>query len=611
MTPSDESNSTPTLRRDLGRWDLTAVGINQVIGAAVFALPASLAAYAGSWSPWMVAAVGLASMLIALSFAEVASRFDATGGPYLYARAAFGRFIGFEVGWMMWFTRAASWASVIHVLVGSLGFYWPVVTQRTNRTILMTVLIAIMAAINIRGIKQSSFTVNLLTLAKLLPLAIFIIVGFLYVDWARLTAPAAVEVRNLSTTALLLIFAFGGYETVPVLGGESKDARRDIPFALITTIATCTFIMGLAQVVAVGTLPGLAASKTPLADSASLFLGAAGGAMITLGAVFSTSGNNMGQALSGSRNLFALAEQRDLPRFFGRVHRTYRTPVNAILVTAAVSLALALSGSFATMATVSAISRLLVYVTTCAATIRLRGTRFNGEGSVERHGVAVRPALFEVKGGALVPAAAILIALAILFGAKREQLISGSVALAVGAVLYLIAVRGRRSLKTPAGATIVVLVLTSASAAAQQAVFVARHAERADAGAAPAMMATDPDLSDVGKARAQALAAALKDAGITAIYVTEYKRTQQTAEPLARTLGIHPTVVPAKDMSGLMENLKSAKGNVLVIGHANTVPEVIKQWGIAEPVKMGEADYDDLFLLTRADRAALVRLHYR
>ena len=117
--------SSPTLRRELGRWDLTAIGINQVIGGAVFALPAALALNAGSWSPWMVAAVGVASMLIALSFAEVSSRFEGTGGSYLYTRAAFGRFPAFEVGWMMWFTRAASWASVITVLVASLGFYWP------------------------------------------------------------------------------------------------------------------------------------------------------------------------------------------------------------------------------------------------------------------------------------------------------------------------------------------------------------------------------------------------------------------------------------------------------------------------------------------------------
>ena len=431
----DDHTTAPTLRRALGRWDLTAIGVNQVIGGAVFALPATLALNAGSWSPWMVAAVGLASMLIALSFAEVSSRFDGTGGPYLYTRAAFGRFLAFEVGWMMWFTRAASWASVITVLVSSLGFYWPGVTTGINRVLLLSGIIAVLAAINIRGIRQSSFVVNLLTAGKLIPLAIFIAVGLFYIDWMVVAAPAQLTSTQLSTSALLLIFAFGGYEVVPVPGGEAKDPRTAIPFALIMTIVIVTAIMTLAQLVAIGTLPGLESSKTPLADAAARFMGPLGAAMITLGAVMSTSGNNMGQALSGSRNLYALAEQGDLPRFFGYVHPRFRTPVNAILVTAGVSLVLALSGSFATLAAASAISRLLVYVATCASMVRLRDARFSGK---------VNPPKFIVPGGPVVPGVAILIALAILFGATRQQLISGGYALAAGAVLYLIALRTAR-----------------------------------------------------------------------------------------------------------------------------------------------------------------------
>jgi APA family basic amino acid/polyamine antiporter len=427
-----DTAATPELRRELGRWDLTAIGVNQVIGGAVFALPAGLAMYAGSWSPWMVASVGIASMLIALSFAEVGSRFDGTGGPYLYTRAAFGRFAAFEVGWMMWFTRAASWASVINVLVTSLGFYWPAVTSGPTRTALLAAIIAVIAAINIRGIRQSSLVVNILTVGKLLPLALFIAMGLWYVDWTLVTAPASVTPAQLSTSALLLIFAFGGYEVIPVVGGETRDPRRAIPFALIMTILLVTVVMTLAQVVALGTLPGLARSTTPLADASALFMGVAGAAMITLGAVLSTSGNNMGQALSGSRNLFALAEQGDLPAWFGYIHPRFRTPSNAILATAGVSLVLAVTGSFVTMAAASAISRLLVYVMTCASMIRLRSSRFSG---------AVNPPQFTVPFGPVIPALAILIALAILFGATRLQLVSGTWALAAGAVLYFVAVR--------------------------------------------------------------------------------------------------------------------------------------------------------------------------
>ena len=174
------------LRRELGRWDLTALGINQVIGGAVFAMPATLAAAVGGWSPILIGFVGFASMLIALTFAEVASRFDGTGGGYIYTRAAFGRFPAFEVGWMLWFTRVASWASVINVLVSALGFYWPSVTTGVARTAVMTGIIATLAFINILGIRQSAWVVNTLTVGKLVPLALFIVVGLTAIDGAAL-----------------------------------------------------------------------------------------------------------------------------------------------------------------------------------------------------------------------------------------------------------------------------------------------------------------------------------------------------------------------------------------------------------------------------------------
>ena len=424
------------LRRELGRWDVTAIGVNQVIGSAVFVQPALLAGLVGAWSPWLFAAVGILSMLIALSFAEVSSRFEATGGPYLFTRAAFGRFAAFEVGWMMWFTRATSWAAVVNVLATSLGFYWPGVTSGWPRTLLISAIIAAVAGINVRGIRQSSFVVNALTIGKMVPLVVFIVAGLFAIDPARLAPDRELTLPAISSAVLLLIFAFGGYEIVPVTAGETRDPRRAVPFALIMTIAIVSIVMTLAQVVALGTLPDLVGSKTPLADSAATFLGAAGAALITIGAVFSTSGNNMGSLISGSRNLFALAEQGDLPGFFGRVHQRYRTPVSAILITAIVTLVLALSGTFARLALVSAVARLLVYAFTCAAALRLRQPRFAD---------VVKPAMFVVPFGPLIPGAAMLIAVATLAGARREQLIAGAITLAVGAVFFAIATRSTRT----------------------------------------------------------------------------------------------------------------------------------------------------------------------
>jgi APA family basic amino acid/polyamine antiporter len=435
ITPAPVAPPTSALRRELGKWDLTAIGVNQVIGSAVFALPGTLAASIGGWSPFLVAGVAVASLLIALCFAEVSSRFEGTGGSYLYTRMAFGRFAAFEVGWMMWFTRAASWASVINVLVAGVGFYLPGVTSGAPRAALITSIIGVVALINILGIKLSSVVLNTFTIGKVIPLAVFIFAGIFFIDPARLEPAGVVTMTNLASSALLLIFAFGGYEVVPVPAGEAKDPRTAVPFALIMTIVIVAFITILVQVVALGVHPALHTSlKTPLADTAGMFLGPLGAALLTAGVLVSTSGNNLGQALSGSRNLFALAEQRDLPQFFGYVHPRFRTPAAAIGVTAGVALVLGLTGTFATLAAASAISRLLVYVATCASVVRLRDARFSA---------VLKPATFRVPFGPVIPVVAILISLSILAGATQLQFTVGAGALVAGAVLYFIATMGQ------------------------------------------------------------------------------------------------------------------------------------------------------------------------
>ena len=421
------SDSGLELRRELGKWDLAAIGINQVIGSAVFILPSQVAAQLGNWSPIAFVAVGLASLLVALCFAEVGSRFEGTGGPYLYTRAAFGRFIAFEVGWMQWFTRVTGQAAVVNAIALALGFYWPAMTSGIGRIAMIASVTLALAWVNVRGIRQSALVINLFTIAKLAPLAVFIVVGSWFVDASRLTPLESVSLNEASTGALLLVFAFGGYEVIGIPAGEATQPRKHVPFAFVTTILAVTVIMTLTQIVATGTLPDLATSTTPLADASLLFMGGAGALLISAGAVVSMTGNNMGAVLTGSRVLFALAEHGELPRFFRAIHRRYRTPSNAIVFTAIVALGLALSGSFAVLAVASAIARLVTYISACAATIRLRHRTFGG---------AVEPALFVVPG-TLVPLLAISVSLLMLAGASRQQLLGGAAALAVGAALFI------------------------------------------------------------------------------------------------------------------------------------------------------------------------------
>lgn len=416
-----------TLRRELGKWDLTAIGINQVIGSAIFLLPSQVAAQVGSWSPIAFLAIGLASLLVALCFAEVGSRFEGTGGPYLYTRAAFGRFVGFEVGWMQWVTRVTSQAAIANAVALALGFYWPAITSAAGRAATIAVITLTLGWINLRGIRLSAFVVNGFTIAKLVPLALFIVVGLWFIEGDRLVPSGSLSLTEISTAALLLIFAFGGYDVIGVPAGEAANPRRHLPFAFIVTILCVTAIMTLAQIVALGTLPNLPLSKTPLADASMLFVGAAGALIISAGSVISMTGNNLGAVLTGSRMLFALAENGELPRFFVKIHPRYRTPSNAIVFTTLVALGLALSGSFVLLAVASAVARLVAYTGACAATLRLRSARFAG---------TVQPATFVIPLGPVVPVLAIAVSLLILAGATRDQLLGGAVGLAAGAVLF-------------------------------------------------------------------------------------------------------------------------------------------------------------------------------
>jgi amino acid transporter len=423
---------TSGLRRELGRWDLTAIGVNQVIGSAIFLLPANVAKEVGVWGPVAFLLVGLASLLIALCFAEVGSRFDRTGGPYLPARVAYGRFIGFEVGWMMWFTRVASQASVSNGLALALAFYWPSLAGGTPRMLLITAVTLTLMWINIRGIKQASWVVNSLTVGKLVPLLLFILVGMWFVDGSRFADPPPVSLGQAGAAALLLVFAYGGYEVTGVPAGEAANPRRDVPFAFVMTIITVALVMTLTSVVATGVLPDVGATQTPLADGAALFLGAAGALVVSVGSAISMTGNNMGQVLTGSRTIFALAENGDLPRWFARVHPRHQTPSNAILFTSAVALTLALTGSFVTLAAVSAVARLVMYLAVCTATLVLRRRVPDAE---------MGEAQFTAPLGPIVPVLASVVALSILAGATPQQLLMGGYALLAGGVLFVIAKR--------------------------------------------------------------------------------------------------------------------------------------------------------------------------
>jgi amino acid transporter len=330
---------------------------------------------------------------------------------------------------MQWFTRASSHASVVNAVALALGFYWPVIETGVGRAVLIITLTLTLAVINVRGIRQGAWVVNALTIGKLLPLALFIIVGLFFAEWDRLTSLPPVTMEQASAAGLLLIFTFGGYDVISVPAGEAANPRRHLPFAFVMTIVGVTLVMTLAQIVTMTTLEDVAGSSTPVADAALGFMGSWGAAMIGIGSVVSMTGHNAGSLLTGSRMIFALAENRHLPSLLGRVHARTRTPANAIWFTTSVVLVLALSGSFVALAAASAVARLVTYTGTCGATLALRRPCFAGR---------VPPARFVVPGGPIVPILAIVVSLVILVGASLAQLIGGAAVLATGALLFAV-----------------------------------------------------------------------------------------------------------------------------------------------------------------------------
>ncbi len=287
--------------------------------------------------------------------------------------------------------------------------------------------------LHLRGIKQTSWLVNFFTIGKLLPLIVFALVGVWFADWSRVVPSGPAPLTQLGQAALLLIFAYGGYEVTGIPAGEASNPKKDVPFAFVAVILIVSAVMTLTAAVATGLLPDVGATTTPIADASALIMGAFGGLLVSLGSVISTTGNNMGQLLSGSRTVYALAENGDLPPVFAKVHPEFRTPYVAIWFTSIVLVVLALTGSFVFLAAVSAVARLVVYLSACGATLRLRRAD---------RASRVAPAQFTAPLGPVIPLLAIAITSSILAGATSQQLLSGVVALAVGAVLFAIATRG-------------------------------------------------------------------------------------------------------------------------------------------------------------------------
>jgi APA family basic amino acid/polyamine antiporter len=462
------AGSRPALLRAVSRWQIVGLVLNDVIGSGVYLLPAGAAALLGGASVGAVVLAGVAVLLVVLCFAEAASHFDQPGSAYLYAREAFGELVGFEVGWMTWLARVASVASLAVAFAQALGYLWPEARAGWGRGAAIVLPVLGLTAVNVVGIRSGVRTAVLLAAAKIVPLLVFVAAGTVFAlrtggaglaglaggaggagaagagaagaagaDAGAAGGAAAIAGtpgwHQLGAAALLLLYAYAGFENTAAAAGEYKNPRRDVPFALLAQVGFVTLLYAWVQWVALATLPGLAASATPLADAARRFLGAWGGWLLTIGATLSILGTNGNTVLTGPRYLFALAQDGYGPRLLAAVHPRFRTPAVAVVAQTAIALPLALSGTFTGLAALSVVARLATYLGTAAAV------------PVLRRKLGSRPGAFRLPGGPLVPIAAALLCVVFAASATTRDLIAGAVALAVGLAVWKLRRRGVES----------------------------------------------------------------------------------------------------------------------------------------------------------------------
>jgi len=421
------------LVRVIGTWGLAAGIVNVTVGGGIFRLPAGVAAAVGPAAPLAYLACTVAMGLIVLCFAQAGSRVAMTGGPYAYIETAFGPFVGFVSGALLWVCITLALSAVSTFFADSLLALVPALGA-TGRRVALVVVIAVLAGANMRGVGGVTRFNALATVAKLLPLILLVLVGLVAMRWSNLAWHGAPSAGSVSRASVLLIFAFLGIESALVPSGEVRDPARTVPRAIFLAMAAVAALYLTIQLVAQGLLGDtLANDPTPLATAAAVALGPAGRTMILVGSALSMFAYVSGMMLNVPRMLFAFGRDGFLPTAFARVHPTWRTPYVAIAVQAVVVAGLALFAKFEVLAVAANATGLVVYAVCCLAA-----------GELRRRDVRAGGVPFEVPGGAIVPWLAVAVIGWLLWGLKREEWIAAGLVALTAMVLYAVTAAARR-----------------------------------------------------------------------------------------------------------------------------------------------------------------------
>jgi amino acid transporter len=398
-------NPESLLSRELGVRQLAAGIFNYTVGSGIFALPAVVVAQAGPAAPLVYVVCALLIGLVVLCLAAAGSRVSATGGPYAYVEAALGPLVGFMAGVLLLVTDISGTAAVATLLAGTVARAVAGGEAPWLERGLVLAVFSGLAAVNVRGVAAGARLVEVVTVAKLLPLLGLVAVGAAYVEPAHLDWTRSEGTGSLMAAAGALIFAFAGIEAALLPSGEVRDPARTVPRAALLALGCVTLLYLAIHLVAQGVLgPALSQERvTPLAEVAARVAGTTGRSVLLAGAAVSTFGYLCGAMLAGPRSLFAFARDGFLPRRLASVHPRRLTPHVAIVTYAIVAASLALSGTFAELAILTSTSVMLLYAlcAVAAALLQRRGVRGEGEP-------------FRLPAGPLIPALACVVILAVL-----------------------------------------------------------------------------------------------------------------------------------------------------------------------------------------------------
>ena len=411
-----------------GLWSIVLLGINSIIGTGIFLLPNRAYALMGPSSLLILLFDAFLAGCLALCFAEVAGFFSRNGGPYLYAKAAFGDFVGYEVGVLKLVVTIIAWAAMAVGFATALGAAFPFFAGDTMKNLIAAVLIGGLTIMNIAGVKISKILNNLMTISKLVPLCVFIAVGLFFVNGSNFTpfVPTHMADGAFANAAITMFFAYTGFEAIAVAAEDFKDPKKDLPRGIILTMIIVTIIYMLVVGISIGILgPDLAVDKAPIQTAFGRAVGPVGAYFILLGTLFSMGGINLAESFIAPRACTSLAEDGMLPAFLNR-RTSWGTPWASSVVVAILSILLAWSGSFTPLAAISAVSRFTQYLPTVLSVI------------VFRRKWKDRERTYKIPGGIFVPVVAFLTSLWMLSNAKPMQLVWGLGGILVIAPYYLV-----------------------------------------------------------------------------------------------------------------------------------------------------------------------------